>query len=215
MNIVKQYPDLTEVNGLRYWGSQAESALKVLIKLEEKITTPYAFTDVKTCYPESIYLMDKAPGWAPIRRTLDWHDWHAGDTEVRLYVKHFPNNKSQGLDNERQGRPTYPCHHSLSGSCSMGLVNRVKDLFVSENYPERYLTLLRMVKKPTVKERKILKTFRYTKAFTTDTAVYYVNGWKFDEWVGSEAAAAEYNWWKAQNELTTKAAKAARESLNR
>src|SRR6267378_3442948 len=119
MNLAQHYNDLTEINGLRYAGQGKYGYDKPVLSLEESlketeklIKTRIAFTDVKTSYPDTIKMMDKA-GWKIARKTLDWHDSHGGDSELRLYYKLFPDNKSDVDDKRTRMGSTYSCHHSL------------------------------------------------------------------------------------------------------
>ena len=200
MRLVQHYNDLTEICGLRYsdigenhYYSQGDCS-ETLAKLETQIKTRIAFTDVKSNYPETIKMMDKA-GWKVAKRTLDWHKVHKGDHEVRLYYKIFPDNKSDLTDKRTRQTGTYPDHHSLSGSCSMGLIDNLgKDWLQSPGYPERYLTLIRLTRKRTKQEVAKMKYFRYSLVFESDIARYFANGWKFDDFLGRDE---EKDWWKA------------------
>jgi len=205
MNLCQHYNDLTEINGLRYGGDgRYAQGLKekvlpleeALAKAEKEIKTRIAFTDVKTSYPSTIKLMDEA-GWKIARKTLDWHDSHNGDSELRLYYKIFPGNKSDVNDKRTRESSTYTCHHSLNGSCSMGLWDELdKDWIVNMNvrsYPERYLTLIRLNRKRTKEEIAKMRYYRYRLVFESDVARYFANGWEPDEWPGSAGDRAFWN----------------------
>lgn len=205
MQLVQHYNDLTEINGLRYAGQgrygydkpnlSLEDALK---DLEKQIKTYVAFTDVKTSYPGTIELMDKA-GWKIAKKTLDWHDVHCGDSELRMYYKLFPQNKSDIKDEQTRKHSTYTCHHSLSGSCSMGLWDKLdKDWIVNmldRRYPERYLTLIRLDRKRTKEEIAKMRYYRYKLVFKSDVARYFANGWTPDEWPGR---AGDIDFWNKE-----------------
>src|SRR5258706_3374191 len=144
MQLVQHYNDLTEINKLRaYVGQTFEEAIKVQ---EALIKTRIAFTDAKDCYETPGLLL--AAGWKIAKKTLDWHDVHSGDSGVNLFYKIFPNNVSDLNDKQTRKPSTYTCNHSLSGSCSMGLWDKLdKDWILNKlepSYPERYITLLRI-----------------------------------------------------------------------
>ncbi len=187
MNLVQHYNDLTEINGLRYQpyvapGQERPSLAKALAQCEAQIKTRIAFTDVKTSYPETIRLMDEA-GWKIGRKTRDWHRVHGGDRELRLYYKIFPNNNSDLKDERKRVNGTYPDHHSLSGSCSMGLIDNIgRDWLKSPIYPERYLTLIRLDRKRTPEEIAKMRYYKYRIVFTSDVARYFANGWRPEDY---------------------------------
>src|SRR5258708_9529968 len=197
MQLVQHYNDLTEINHLRYGIKSGYSASSVdlmddLEKIEKQIKTRIAFTDVKTSYPETIKMMDKA-GWKIARKTLDWHVVHRGDSELRLYYKIFPENNSDPKDKQKREAGTYLCHRSLAGSCSMGLIDNLgADWLKSPGYPERYLTLIRLDRKRTKKEIAKMRYFRYRLVFKSDVARYFANGWHPDEYMGRDK---EHEWW--------------------
>ena len=199
MKLVQHYNDLTEVNNLRTYsrGSAGEvlDSLTSLQNLEKTIKTYIAFTDVKpTNYPATAELMDKC-GWKIATKTLDWHDWHGGDCELRLYYKLFPENVSDLKNKQDRGPCTYSCHQSLSGSCSMGLVNGLdkKKWLISKNNPHKYLTLIRLDRKRTKEEVAEMRYYRYKLVFKSDVARYFANGWLPEEWPGK---VAEKSWWE-------------------
>jgi hypothetical protein len=100
-----------------------------------------------------------------------------------LYYKIFPENVSDLNDKRTRERATYPCHRSLNGSCSMGLIDNLgKDWLKSPKFPERYLTLIRLDRKPTLREQAKMKYFRYRLVFKSDVASYYANGWNPEDY---------------------------------
>jgi hypothetical protein len=185
MRLVQHYNDLTEINQLRSYGLGG-NPLANLQALEKEIKTRIAFTDVKDSYGDSVELMNRA-GWTIARRTRDWHRVHCGDSAMSLYYKIFPNNTSDPADKRKRAQSTYPCHHSLSGSCSMGLIDNLeKDWLQSPKFPERYLTLVRLPlsseRKRTREEIAKMRYFRYRQVFKSDVARYFANGWYPDEY---------------------------------
>lgn len=194
MRLVQHYNDLTEINGLRHGISYNYGCSKTLAKIEKDIKTRIAFSDVKKSHVETIKLMNEA-GWKIARKTCDWHAVHKGDYELRLYYKIFPENISDPKDNRKRQQGTYSCHRSLSGSCSMGLIDNLnKDWLKSPVYPTRYLTLIRLDRKRTKEEIAKMRYFRYELVFKSDVARYFANGWLPDEWPGRDE---EHNWWTA------------------
>jgi hypothetical protein len=192
MKLVQHYNDLTEINQLRYGiggsysNNVAANLQSDLKKLEGEIKTRIAFTDVKDCYPETVKLMTEG-GWKVGRRTRDWHSVHQGDSAMTLFYKIFPQNNSDPKDVRTRERATYPCHHSLSGSCSMGLIDNIdKDWLKSPSFPERYLTLVRLPltkdKRRTAEEVAKMRYFRYRLVFRSDVARYFANGWKPEDY---------------------------------
>jgi hypothetical protein len=183
VRLVQHYNDLTEINNLRsYYGHNSD--LEALKEIEKQVKTYVCFSDVKLCYPGTIELMDKA-GWKVAKKTCDWHQVHGGDSELRLYYKLFPNNKSDINDKRTRAGGTYPDHRSLAGSCSMGLIDNIgADWLKSPGYPERYLTLVRLTRKRTKEEIAKMRYFHYTLVFKSDVARYFANGWHPDKWPG-------------------------------
>lgn len=215
MNLCQHYNDLTEINGLRYgghgryegYGQEAKKVLplaEALAEAEKKIKTRIAFTDVKTSYPATIKMMDAA-GWKIARKTLDWHDSHGGDSELRLYYKIFPENKSDVDDKQTRKSSTYNCHHSLNGSCSMGLWDKLDADWIvnmqARYQPERYLTLIRLDRKRTKEEIAKMRYYRYRLVFRSDVARYFANGWEPDAWMGKEKEKAFWNTPEAPKKL--------------
>jgi len=200
MQLVQHYNDLTEIKQLRYVDRGVPSAEKVK-ELEKQVKTRICFTDVKAYSPGSIRIMDEA-GWKIGRKTLDWHEAHQGDSELRLYYKIFPDINSDPNDKRKRQRPTYSCHHSLSGSCSMGLIDTLDDWLKSPGFPYRYLTLVRLDRKRTKEEILKMRYFRYRLVFRTDVARYFANGWLPDDWPGS--VEKEKTWWNSKEAPTLK-----------
>jgi len=193
MRLVQHYNDLTEINQLRaYAGQTFEEAIKAQ---EALIRTRIAFTDAKDSYETPKLLL--AAGWKIAKKTLDWHDSHRGDSGVNLFYKIFPNNVSDPNDKQTRKPSTYTCHHSLSGSCSMGLWDKLdKDWIVNidkRSYPERYLTLLRIDRKRTKEEIAKMRYYRYYLVFKSDVARYFCNGWEPDKWPGVKGDIAFWN----------------------
>lgn len=187
MNLVQHYNDLTEVNELRVFTNFAVD----LAALEKKIITRIAFTDAKDSYETPKRLLDA--GWTIAKKTLDWHDSHHGDSGVNLFYKIFPENVSDVNDKQTRKRSTYSCHHSLSGSCSMGLWDKLdKDWIVNmaRSWPERYITLIRLDRKRTKEEIAKMRYYRYKLVFKSDVARYFCNGWSPEEWPGVEGDRA-------------------------
>jgi hypothetical protein len=181
MNLVEHYNDLTEINQLRVHGD----FYKDLTAIEKKCKTRILFTDAKTNY-DTCGLLDQAEGWKIARKTLDWHSWHGGDCELRLYYKLFTQNNSVGKKGNRS-YSTFSCHHSLSGSCSMGLWDKLDEDWIVNmkvSYPERYLTLIRLDRKRTKEEIAKMRYYRYRLVFKSDVARYFANGWEPNEWPG-------------------------------
>jgi len=182
VNLVQHYNDLTEINNLRCFTDFA----KDLAKLEKQIKTRIAFTDAKNCYSTPGQL--EAAGWKIGSKTLDWHDLHQGDYCVNLFYKIFPENVSYPKDKQTRKPSTYPCHHSLSGSCSMGLWDKLDKEWIvrkaDRSYPERYITLIRLDRKRTKEEIAEMRYYRYRLVFKSDVARYFVNGWRPEEYPG-------------------------------
>jgi hypothetical protein len=180
VQLVQHYNDLTEVNNLRCYGNFADD----LKKLEGEIKTRIAFTDAKDYYETPKLLL--AAGWKIAKKTLDWHDAHRGDSGVNLFYKIFPYNVSDVNDKQTRKRSIYTCHHSLSGSCSMGLWDKLdKDWIVNIQarcYPERYITLLRIDRKRTKEEIAKMRYYRYKLVFKSDVARYFCNGFDPEGW---------------------------------
>jgi len=193
MQLVQHYNDLTEINCLRkYAGQTFEEAIKAQ---EALIKTRIVFTDAKDSYETPKLLL--AAGWKIAKKTLDWHDFHGGDAGVNLFYKIFPDNVSDLNDKQTRKPSTYTCHHSLSGSCSMGLWDKLdKDWIVNMDgryYPERYITLLRIDRKRTKEEIAKMRYYRYYRVFKSDVARYFCNGWKPNNWPGAIGDRAFWN----------------------
>lgn len=214
MNLVQHYNDLTEINGLRYWGESCgyyptdkqvndqDKFNAALAKYEKNCKTRVLFTDVKNQYSTYNFMKD-APGWVHARHTLDWHSSHGGDYGVNLFYKLFPENNSDLKDKQERKQGTYMCHQSLSGSCAMGLVNDLDKWLQSPRYPNRYITVVRLQRKRTPEEIAKMRYFQYRLAFKSDVARYFVNGWIPNEYP-FKTDQKERDWWESKEAPTLK-----------
>jgi len=174
------YQDLTEIGQI---GTPSVGGMRsILMREEPLVKTPAAIIYLACQEPGPTEVLVEH-GWTNLRRTLNWHNWHAGDRQLDLWYKTFPFSTIVGPIPAWSRR--YKKHCSSCYGCGSGYLEGFPSLNHYLAAPEAYLMLYRVLKSK-LSPRKLgrFKDIHFSCVFQTDTAFYFANGFPPAKWKG-------------------------------
>jgi hypothetical protein len=180
MELLPQFPDLTEVKDLYYESNFAPEKIRAL-----KTEFAFAVTGPNSNIAENRLMH---VGFKAISQMNNWWSSHAGESRcLTFYWKKWDRPNLQGSvervtwQNQKYIKGEIlsslpPYGHLASGGCGLKLLEN----FLSKKHAYRFFTLQRMPLEPTALQLKKLASLNYRLVDSGKLASYWINGWDPD-----------------------------------